>query len=167
MKDNIWNSYNDHDMNELNNICDDYRKFISNNKIEREVTKASIALAEEHGFVNIEEYINSYQPLRAGDKIYVNNRGKSLALFVIGEEYDTYKNNLNMTNIIDEKIKEKYPELTRGIITKGGRGNNGIYNQDLSDKITLLELGADKNTIEEVNNTIDLIGPIIGEYING
>ena len=86
MKDNIWNSYNDHDMNELNNICDDYRKFISNNKIEREVTKASIALAEEHGFVNIEEYINSYQPLRAGDKIYVNNRGKSLALFVIGEE---------------------------------------------------------------------------------
>ena len=30
-----------------------------------------------------------------------------------------------------------------------------------------MELGADKNTIEEVNNTIELISPIIGEYING
>ena len=99
--------------------------------------------------------------------VIINNKPCAKILFVIGEEYDTYKNNLNMTNIINEKIKEKYPELSRGIITKGGSGNNGVYNQDLSDKITLMELGADKNTIEEINNTIDLIGPIIGEYING
>lgn len=99
--------------------------------------------------------------------VIINNKSCAKILFVIGEEYDTYKNNLDMTNKINEKIKEKYPELTRGIITKGGTGNNGVYNQDLNDKITLMELGADKNTIEEVNNTIDLIGPIIGEYING
>ena len=99
--------------------------------------------------------------------VIINNKPCAKILFVIGEEYDTYKNNLNMTNVINEKIKEKYPELTRGIITKGGSGNNGIYNQDLSDKITLMELGADKNTIEEVNNTIQLISPIIGDYING
>lgn len=99
--------------------------------------------------------------------VIINNKSCAKILFVIGEEYETYKNNLDMTNKINEKIKEKYPELTRGIITKGGIGNNGVYNQDLNDKITLMELGADKNTIEEVNNTIDLIGPIIGEYING
>ena len=99
--------------------------------------------------------------------VMINNKPCAKILFVIGEEYETYKNNLNMTNTLNEKIKEKYPELTRGIITKGGAGNNGIYNQDLSNIITLMELGADKNTIEEVNNTIDLIGPIIGEYING
>lgn len=99
--------------------------------------------------------------------VIINNKSCAKILFVIGEEYNTYKNNLNITNTINEKIKEKYPELTRGIITKGGAGNNGVYNQDLSEKITLMELGADKNTIEEVNNTINLIGPIIGEYING
>lgn len=99
--------------------------------------------------------------------VIINNKPCAKILFVIGEEYETYKNNLNKTNIINEKIKEKYPEITRGIIIKGGRGNNGIYNQDLSDIITLMELGADKNTIEEVNNTIELIGPIIGDYING
>ena len=86
MKENVWKKYTDQDINQLNDLCDDYRKFISNNKIEREVTKASIELAEEKGFVNIEEYMNSYEPLKPGDRIYVNNRGKSLALFVIGEE---------------------------------------------------------------------------------
>ena len=98
--------------------------------------------------------------------VLINNKPCAKILFVIGEEYDTYLNNLKMTNILNEKIKEKYPELTRGIITKGGAGNNGVYNQDLSDKITLMELGADKNTIEEVNNTIDLIGPIIGDFLD-
>ena len=99
--------------------------------------------------------------------VMINNKPCAKILFVIGEEYDTYKENLNMTNVVNEKIKEKFPNLTRGIITKGGKGNNGVYNQDLSNIVTLMELGADKNTIEEVNNTIDLIGPIIGEYING
>ena len=98
--------------------------------------------------------------------VIINNKPCAKILFVIGEEYNTYKENLNMTNIINNKIKEKYPSLTRGIITKGGSGNNGVYNQDLNKNITLMELGADKNTIEEVNNTIELIGPIIGEYIN-
>ena len=47
--------------------------------------------------------------------VIINNKPCAKILFVIGEEYDTYKENLNMTNIINEKIKEKYPNLTRGI----------------------------------------------------
>ena len=99
--------------------------------------------------------------------VIINNKSCAKILFVIGEEYDTYETNLNMTNIINNKIKEKYPELTRGIITKGGSGNNGVYNQDLNPNITLIELGSNENTIDEVLNTIDLIAPIIGEYVNG
>lgn len=96
----------------------------------------------------------------------INNKPCAKILFVVGEEYETYEENLKMTNYINEKIKEKYPSLTRGVITKGGKGNNGVYNQDLNSKITLIEIGGDKNTINEVLNTIDLITPIIGEYIN-
>lgn len=99
--------------------------------------------------------------------IIINNKPCAKILFVIGEEYDTYETNLNMTNVIDSKIKEKYPDLTRGIITKGGSGSNGVYNQDLNPNITLIEIGADENTIEEVLNTIELIAPILGDYVNG
>ena len=99
--------------------------------------------------------------------VIINNKKCAKILFVIGEEYQTYKQNLEMTEKINKKIDEKYPGLSRGIMTKGGKGNNGIYNQDLSPIITLLELGSEENTIDEVLNTLDLISEIIGEYING
>lgn len=96
----------------------------------------------------------------------INNKSCAKILFVIGEEYDTYQNNLNMTKVLNHMIEEKYPELTKGILTKNGSGNNGIYNQDLNDKITLIEIGTEENNIEEVLNTIELISPIIGDFIN-
>ena len=63
-------------------------------------------------------------------------------------------------------IKEKYPSLTRGVLTKGGKGVNGIYNQDLNPNMILLEIGSQNNTIDEVLNTIELLAPIIAEYVN-
>ena len=84
--ENVWKKYTDEDVNLLNEICDDYRKFLSVSKIEREVVKNSIALAEQAGFLNLDLWIKENKRLVPGDKVYVNNRGKSLALFVIGEE---------------------------------------------------------------------------------
>lgn len=96
----------------------------------------------------------------------INNKSCAKILFVIGEEYETYKQNLEMTNKLNEKIKEKYPTLTRGIMSKSGSGNNGVYNQDLSPIMTLMELGGNYNTIDEVQNTIELIAPIIKDFVN-
>ena len=97
----------------------------------------------------------------------INDKACAKIVFVVGSEYDTYEENLKLTNQLNEKIKEKYPDISRGVMIKGGAGNNGIYNQDLSPKIILLELGSDTNNIGEVLNTIELIAPIIGEYIHG
>ena len=38
---------------------------------------------------------------------------------------------------------------------------NGVYNQDLGDNIILLEVGGNESTINEVANTLDLIGNVI------
>ena len=97
----------------------------------------------------------------------INNKSCAKIAFVVGNEYDTYEENLKLTNTINEKIKEKYKDLTRGVIIKGGTGSNGVYNQDLNPNMTLIEIGAEENTINEVLNTIELIAPIIGEYVNG
>ena len=85
MKDNIWTKYDDNDLIKLNEICDDYREFITKSKIEREVTKNTIKLIESRGFIDLNNYIKNKISLKAGDKVYYNNRGKSLALFVIGD----------------------------------------------------------------------------------
>ncbi len=65
----------------MNTYCEGYKKFLDEAKIEREAVTASIALAEAQGFV---PFVRGME-LKAGDKVYYNNRNKSLMLAVIGE----------------------------------------------------------------------------------
>ena len=85
-KETAWTKYSNGDINKLNSLANDYKKFISNNKTEREIVKEVIKRAEEKGFVDLDKLIKSKTEIKIGDKIYVNNRGKSIALFIIGEE---------------------------------------------------------------------------------
>ncbi len=85
-KNTAWEKYSNGDINKLNSLANDYKKFISNNKTEREIVKEVIKRAEEKGYVDLDKLIKSNTKINVGDKIYVNNRGKSIALFVIGEE---------------------------------------------------------------------------------
>ncbi|MBE6016175.1 MAG: aminopeptidase [Lachnospiraceae bacterium] len=62
--------------------CEDYKKFLDNGKTERMCVKYCIKLAEEKGF---KEY-KAGMKLKAGDKVYYNNRGKAIMLAVIGTE---------------------------------------------------------------------------------
>ncbi len=86
MKENAWKKYDEAGKKEVFDFAEGYRNFLSVNKTERECVCASIALAEEKGYRSIEECIQQGVRLHAGDKVYVNNMGKALALFVIGEE---------------------------------------------------------------------------------
>lgn len=94
-----------------------------------------------------------------GDKKYAK------ILFVVGEEHDNYQQNLSVAQTLNDLIKNKYPTLTRGIITKSGSNVNGIYNQDLSTKSILIELGGNENTMDEVINTINVLAEVLKNYI--
>ena len=85
-KKNAWLSYTEEDTIKLEEIAKGYIDFISNNKIERECTEEIIKRAEQHGFKDLDEYVKNKTHLFPGDKIYVNNRNKSVALFVIGSD---------------------------------------------------------------------------------
>ena len=98
--------------------------------------------------------------------VNIDNKNCVKIMFVVGKEHDNYLKNLENTNKLNDMIKEKYPSLTRGVLEKEGKNANGIYNQDLSPNIMLIEMGGNYNNIEEVLNTVDLITPIIGEYVN-
>ncbi|MBR3770391.1 MAG: aminopeptidase [Lachnospiraceae bacterium] len=67
-------------------FAEDYRKFISECKTERECVTYTIELAEKAGFVNLDTVIANGGTLKAGDKVYANNMGKGLALFVMGKK---------------------------------------------------------------------------------
>lgn len=60
--------------------CEGYKAFLDNAKTEREAVIEAIAMAEKEGFVPFDPNAK----LKAGDKVYLNNRGKALVLAVIG-----------------------------------------------------------------------------------
>lgn len=99
--------------------------------------------------------------------VTISDKEYAKVLFVVGMEHENYESNLEVATAINNIIKEKYPTLTRGIITKSGKNVNGIYNQDLNPNSILIECGGYKNSFSEVVNTINLLSQIIKEYLNG
>ena len=65
---------------DMERYCADYRTFLDRSKTERACVKTAIALAQARGFV---PYVPG-MPLKAGDKVYCNNRDKGIMLAVIG-----------------------------------------------------------------------------------
>ena len=78
---NTWEKYKDN-LNEVMEYNEGYKDYISKNKTERACVKDSIRLAKEKGFMPLD----SFETLKPGDKVYVNNRDKNIALFVIGNK---------------------------------------------------------------------------------
>ena len=83
---NAWKSCDEAKLAQVNALCTDYIKFISDCKTERECVEESIRLAEAAGYKNLNDCIEAGTPLKAGDKVYANNMGKTIALFVVGTE---------------------------------------------------------------------------------
>ena len=83
---NAWKSCDEAKLAQVNALCADYIKFISDCKTERECVEESIRLAEAAGYKNLNDCIEAGTQLKAGDKLYANNMGKTLALFVVGTE---------------------------------------------------------------------------------
>ena len=94
-----------------------------------------------------------------------DNKTYAKILFVIGTDHENYEENLALAEKLNTILNQKVPNLTRGIIKKGGDGVNGIYNQDFSPNTLLFEIGGSYNKISEVTNTIHVLAESIKELI--
>ncbi|MBR3313739.1 MAG: aminopeptidase [Atopobiaceae bacterium] len=81
-----WSRYDEAQLNELEAFAQDYREFISKNKIEREFVAASVELAERAGYRNLDELIRRNERLEAGSRVYASMRDKSLILVEVGKQ---------------------------------------------------------------------------------
>ncbi len=86
----IWNSVDAKTKKEIFRFAEEYKKFVGEAKTEREFVKKAIDIVKKAGFVPIEKAKG-----KAGEKIYLVNRNKSLALIVLGK-----KDILNGANLI-------------------------------------------------------------------
>ena len=86
MKEVTWSKYSETELNELESLNKGYREFLDNGKTERECVEATVAIAKEHGYVDLNDIIAENKTLKKGDKVYATCMKKAIALFNIGSE---------------------------------------------------------------------------------
>ena len=118
-------------------------------------------------YPSLKYFVDIHRDSSTIDKTLYNKDGKEYAriLFIIGLDHDNYKPNLDMTLRLNELIEADYEGISRGIYKKSGQNVNGIYNQDINDTTILIEVGGVDNTLEQVNNTCELIAIYLKKYI--
>ena len=67
---------------DMEGYCRRYAKFLDEAKTEREATDWAVREAEKNGFMPL----TAGMDLKPGDRVYMNNRGKSILLAVIGSQ---------------------------------------------------------------------------------
>lgn len=85
-RENAWGKYKGEKREKVFAFAEGYKKFMTKCKTERECVEEAIREAEENGYERLEDILASGKALKAGDKVYAEVMGKTLAFFHIGTE---------------------------------------------------------------------------------
>ncbi|WP_409368665.1 stage II sporulation protein P [Lysinibacillus sp. 38-6] len=89
----------------------------------------------------------------------------SKVAFTVSTSSKNYEENYKFATLLHNKVEEKYPNLSRGVIVKNKPIGQITYNQDLFANAVLLEIGGIENTLEEEYRTADILANIIKELV--
>ena len=130
------------------------------------VTRSMMENAKKNN-PTLKYYIDLHRDSLTHDKTTLTVDGKSYAkiLFIVGLENSNYQENLDFTNKISDLLNQKVKGLSKGIYKKEGPLVNGVYNQDFSNRVILIELGGNENTIDEVYRSLIVLGEVLDEVI--
>lgn len=101
------------------------------------------------------------------ERVTTNVNGENVAklLFPTGKNNPNYSETQALISRMNEDIKKFFPGLHRGVLERN-RATSNSYNQDLSKNAVLIEVGADKNTVDEAMNTAKYVARLIAEEVN-
>lgn len=111
MKDNVWLTYDEKDVEELEKLSDEYKAFLSRCKTERECTAYFTKEAEKAGYRSLDTLISEGASLKEGDKVYAVGMGKTIALFQIGRKPVTDGMNILCAHIDSPRLDLKQVPL--------------------------------------------------------
>lgn len=85
-KKSIWQSIDENQHKEIFAYGEKYKDFLDKGKTERESCDYIVEKAKENGFMALEEAIKT--EIKPGQKIYLNNKNKSVVLYVMGKDLE-------------------------------------------------------------------------------
>lgn len=81
---NVWTTYKEEDLAELDFITEEYKDCLDLGKTERECVALAVKMAKGNGYKNLKDVIADKETLKAGDKVYAVCMDKSIVLFQLG-----------------------------------------------------------------------------------
>jgi len=81
---NAWEKYSEKDIRDVFDFAEEYRRFLSDCKTERECVTELRARAVAAGFTDLKDVLQKGTVLKPGDRVFADNQRKNMALFVIG-----------------------------------------------------------------------------------
>jgi stage II sporulation protein P len=94
----------------------------------------------------------------------INGKSYARVYFVVGREHENYLENLDFAKKLHSELEKKYPGISRGVFLKSKSEGNGVYNQDVSTKAMLLEIGGVDNNLDELERTVDVFSDVLADY---
>ncbi len=85
-KKNVWETYDENQLQELEQHAKEYMDFLDNGKTERECIDLIVNQIEQEGYKELQALMKENQPLKKGDKVYAVCMNKSIVMFQIGEK---------------------------------------------------------------------------------
>ena len=85
-KKNVWNSYSEEQLKEVEAFAREYMDFLDAGKTESECVDTLVNLIEKEGYVELNALLESGSKIKPGDKIYAVNMNKCLVMYQIGKK---------------------------------------------------------------------------------
>ena len=83
---NAWKAYEEDELGKVRKLGEKYKAFLDQGKTERECVRITLDAVREAGYISLETAVREGKSLRPGDKVYYNQMGKALLLFLIGRQ---------------------------------------------------------------------------------
>ncbi|NLL79889.1 MAG: aminopeptidase [Clostridiales bacterium] len=81
---NVWETYNEKQLKEVEALSAEYRFFLDHGKTERECVDTIVNMIEKEGYTELQQAIKTGKKLSCGDKIYAVGMNKAIVMFQLG-----------------------------------------------------------------------------------
>jgi stage II sporulation protein P len=120
----------------------------------------------------VTKYLKKYPTLKLAIDLHRDDAGKSIVtalignekyarvMFVVGMSYKNYTKNDVLVTKINEAFNYYYPKFSRGLYIR-----KGIFNQDISSRVILIELGSEESSQQEALNSTKIIAKVLSLFI--
>jgi len=119
------------------------------------------AALKEHGKYDLVIDFHRDSIKKSLSTLSYENKSYAKLMFVVGKSSSNYPQVKKMSQELSSKLNNKIPKLSRGVYIKQSH-----YNQGTTENMLLIEVGANENTYQEIENSLNILAVVIDEYLS-